>query len=217
MAIRGGYHPRAMHPLTNTFELVKLVHDGDRSALERLTERYYDRVRRIVRARIGSKLRQRLETTDILNEAFAKAIEIFDRFEMRDEGSLLRWLGQIAEGKVRDQADKMNAQKRAGEREVSGGGEDDGPPRYEAPDTARHRPDRVAQRNEEQERLEAAMDQLKPDYREIIVARDFEGLSWADVARETGRPSEDAARMYYSKATAELTVLMQQDSGDGQP
>jgi RNA polymerase sigma-70 factor, ECF subfamily len=203
-----------MHPLTSTFELVQLVHNGDRSALERLTERYYDRVRRIVRARIGSKLRQRLETTDILNEAFAKAIEIFDRFEMRDEGSLLRWLGQIAEGKVRDQVDKHKAKKRAVDREVASGGDDDGLPRHEAPDTARHRPDRVAQRNEEQERLEAALDQLKPEYREIILARDFEGLSWSDVARETGRPSEDAARMYYAKATTELTLLMQQANGD---
>lgn len=208
-----------MHSLTSTFDLVQRVQGGDRAALELLAERYYERVRCIVRVRLGARLRRRLETGDILGEVFAKAIEIFDRFEMRDEGSMLRWLGQIAERRIRDEADKQKALKRSAAAEVPiGGGADGGAPDSgprDVADTGRSRPEVRAQQSEDEQRLEAAMDRLEPGYREIILARDYEGLSWQDVAAATGRPTPDAARMYHAKATLQLTKLLQGERGSG--
>lgn len=197
-----------MEPLTSTFNLVQRAKGGDRAALDTLTERYYPRLRRIVSVRIGARLRRYLETSDILSDAFRKAIEIFDRFEMRDEGSLVRWLGQIAEGQIRDAVDRMDAKKRDPGRErpiAAGDGRADNDPK----DSTRRRPDAAASRREEEARIENALDRLEPHYREVILARDFEGLGWEEVAQVANRPSADAARMLYAKAIAELTLLLQ--------
>jgi len=61
-----------------------------------------------VRARLGARLRQHLESGDILNQTFAKAFQKFDHFEMRDEASLIHWLSKIAEGQIRDAADEKD-------------------------------------------------------------------------------------------------------------
>ena len=65
--------------LTRSVELVRRAQAGERPALERLFERYYDRVRRIVRARLGPELRLRVESVDILQETFTAAVGSFDR------------------------------------------------------------------------------------------------------------------------------------------
>ncbi len=199
-----------MEPLTSTFNLVQRAKSGDRAAMDTLMDRYYPRLQRIVRVRIGARLRRQIETSDILADAFRKAIDIFDRFEMRDEGSLLRWLGQIAERQIHDAADHFDAKKRDPARERPLAAHDSHRAAAEPPDSTALRPEAVADLHEAQLRIEVALDRLPVHYREVILARDFEGLQWDDVAKATGRPSADAARMLYSKAIAELTVLLQQ-------
>lgn len=197
--------------MTETFELVRRAQAGDDPALNALIERYYERVRRAVRALIGPQLRKKLETVDILQPAFAKAFQDFDRFEMRDEGSLLHWLLRYAQNQVNDQVRHWNSVKRD--------------PRKERPlespvtdsatvhradlrsATATAPPDAVA-RDEENRALEAALDELEPDHRKLIVLFDFLGMSWADVAREAGRPSADAARIMHGTAQARLAIAL---------
>jgi RNA polymerase sigma-70 factor (ECF subfamily) len=45
-----------------------------------------------------------------------------------------------------------------------------------------------AQRNEERELLRQALDELPPDYREVIVLRELEGLSYKEIASIAGIP-----------------------------
>jgi RNA polymerase sigma-70 factor (ECF subfamily) len=196
-----------VHALTETFELVRRAQEGDQAALEALFARYYERIRRVVRARIGPGLRRRLETGDILQRTFVKAVDVFDRFEMRDEGSLIHWLARIAEHQIRDAKDYLEADRRDARREV---GLEVRSPDGDTTPLGRSLPagvtaplDRVA-RDEEHERLDAALDSLPANYREVIVLRDYEGLSWECVARESGRPSPDAARMLHKQALKEL-------------
>src|SRR5262245_29002800 len=88
-----------------TLQLVRRVQSGDRAALQPLFERYYDRVRRIARVRLGAGLRQRMDSGDIVQETFIAALSGFDRFELRDEASLLQWLAVLLENRIRDAAD----------------------------------------------------------------------------------------------------------------
>src|SRR6185436_18440399 len=104
--------------LTLTLDLLRRAQQGERPALERLLERYYERVRRIVRLRLGPSLRRRLESGDILQETFLAAVRNFARFELRDEGSFINWLAVLAENQIRDAADHHGAQKRAMLRQV---------------------------------------------------------------------------------------------------
>ncbi|MHC5210463.1 MAG: RNA polymerase sigma factor [Planctomycetota bacterium] len=201
--------------LTVTIELVRRAQGGNREALERLFARYYERVRRIVRLRLGHKLRLRMDSGDILQETFAAAVEAFDRFEMKDEAGFINWLSKIAERQALSAVAHHSAQKRDSAREVplephdpdrTGSLEpaDGGPP-----------PSELAQRAEEALLIETCMSDLPEDYRELIILRDYAGASWDLVAEETGRPSPDAARMKHAKALLQLGRLMRRRSSGG--
>ena len=56
----------------HTLELLRAARDGERAALEALFERYRDRVLEIVRIRLGPRLRQAVESTDLAQEAMLR-------------------------------------------------------------------------------------------------------------------------------------------------
>lgn len=197
--------------MTRTFDLVRKAQGGDREALERLFGRYYERVRRSVRARIGAGLRTHLESGDILQQTFAKAFEKFDRFEMRDEASLIHWLAQLAEGQIRDAVDHHGAKKRRAPGTVvpldAPAGEDSGALGVSLPAEDTSVTGEVVRRQDARI-LEECLDQLAPQHRDVIVLRDFEGLEWQAVAAAAGRPSASAAREMHTLATLELAKLL---------
>ncbi len=80
-----------------SIELVRRAQGGELEALDRLFERYYQRVHAIVRIRLGDELRRNLESGDVLHEALIEAIRSFHQFDARDEASLIHWLAKIVE------------------------------------------------------------------------------------------------------------------------
>ena len=56
---------------------------------DRLFARYYKRVRKVIRARMGPRVRRACDSDDVLQRTFHIAVLKFDDFEMRnEEGSL---------------------------------------------------------------------------------------------------------------------------------
>ena len=194
--------------LTQTWDLVKKAQGGDDDSMNRLFARYYDRVRRNVRARLGAQLRQQLETADILQPAFAKAFENFDRFEMRDEKSLLHWLSEYAQGQLHDAADHANAKKRrAPAAPVRLDDSRDGLGRFEVAGTGPS-PSECADAAEDQAAVEACLDELPEHYRRVIVLRDYDGLEWLEVARVMGKNTDSAVRELHRRAVLELAAKL---------
>ena len=99
-------------PSQKTQELVVLAKGGDDSAQDRLCRVYGERVRRIVRLRMGAELRSRLESMDIVQDALMCAFRDMQDFNYTNEGDFLRWLRQIAENRIRDNLQKLHAEKR---------------------------------------------------------------------------------------------------------
>lgn len=199
--------------LNQSIDLVKRAQTGDDVALDALIGRYYDRVRRIVRLRLGRNLRRYLDSEDILQGTFIGAVRAFDRFEMRDESSLLHWLSKIAEHQIKDAADYHYAQKRDGRREQSlrVPKPSDTTDEFAFEPADEYRPpidDLVA--GERIEAIEEAIAELREDYREVILVRNYEGASWSSVAELMGSPSPDAARMHYARAITELSSLVRE-------
>ncbi|MEO0481217.1 MAG: sigma-70 family RNA polymerase sigma factor [Planctomycetota bacterium] len=198
--------------LTQTYELVHRAKDGDREALDRLFDRYYEPVLRAVRASIGSKLRARLESVDVVQVALMKAFQGFERFELRSEGGFRHWVATVAECTVRDLGEHHSRKMRTTDREVGletpSNGDSDDSRAIEIEDEAVARPDLQASISEEHQQLERALDQLSEPMRELVILREFHELSWAEVAERTGRASADAARVAFSKAEAKLALVM---------
>ncbi|MHC4191676.1 MAG: sigma-70 family RNA polymerase sigma factor [Planctomycetota bacterium] len=184
-----------------------LVALGDESALDRLCTVYGPRVLWLVRLRMGKELRSKLESVDLVQDVFISALKDLGNFTYRNEGDFVRWLARITENRLRDNLDKLHADKRDIRKEVRLNThkptiEDSFAAALEPIDATT--PSVIISKREEFDQLAKAIDKLKPEYREVIVLTKVEGLSYSQIGDKLGR-SADAARMLFSRAMAALT------------
>ena len=197
--------------LKRTQQLVTQAQGGDDSALGQLCGVYAERVRRIVRFRMGPELRSQLESMDLVQEALIEAVKDLGDFAYSNDGDFLRWLSSIVENTIRDNVDRIHAAKRDVRRQVSLDKmaaradmlhADAGLP------VVTTTPSVVLSLREELDRLEEAMDRLKPQYREVIVMAKIEGLSCKEIAaRQNKRPA--AVAMSLSRAIVAVTNIFE--------
>ncbi|MFH1882148.1 MAG: sigma-70 family RNA polymerase sigma factor [Planctomycetota bacterium] len=191
-----------------TQHLVVLAKEGDKSALNQLYRVYAERVRWMVRFRMSKELRSKLESMDLVQDTLIHALSGLEDFTYKNEGDFVRWLAKIAENELRGSLKKLHADKRDIRKEVrldnygptSGGGFVGAPGPIEATT-----PSVIMSRKEDLAKLEKAIDELKPEYREAIVLTKIDGLSYKEIAGRLGK-SSDAVRKLVSRAMAELTV-----------
>ncbi len=190
-----------------TRHLVELAKEGDRAALEKLSRTYSERVQRIVRMRMGKELRSKLQSMDIVQDALICAIRGLDRFTYTDEGDFTRWLSRITENQLRDNLDKLHADKRDIRREKPlNSNKGDGQQSHMQPiePISTVTPSVVIEKKEQLDRLELAMDTLKQEYKDVIVLIKIEGLSYKEAAHRLGK-SPDAIRMLLCRAMVALS------------
>jgi len=189
-----------------TQHLVTLAKKGDRVALEQLCQVYGERVHWIVRFRMGGEIRLKLDSMDVVQDAFLLALEDLDDFSYRNEGDFLRWMSKIAENRIRDNIKKLHADKRDIRKEVL--------LRNGLPTTqdsllgtlgpvASTTPSLIFSKREELSKLERAIDKLKPEYREVIILKKIEELSYKEISNRLGK-STDAVGMLISRAMIAL-------------
>jgi RNA polymerase sigma-70 factor (ECF subfamily) len=196
--------PGCVEPKTR--QLIALAQDGEASALEQLCRVYGERVRRIVRLRLPRDLRPKLDSVDLVQDVLLGALGGLVDFTYRDEGDFLRWLARITENKIHDHMDKWLAEKRDIRRErplgigrstaERGGGRAPGLVQTTTPSA-------ILVRHEELDKLERALDELKPEYREVIVLTRIEECSYQEAASRLGS-SPEAIRKLLCRAMAAL-------------
>jgi len=210
--VKNGAHPEGEE--IPSLDLVRAAQDGNQAALNDLVDRYYERVRRIIRIKLGVNLRRYMDSGDILQGTFIAAVKGFDRFEVRDESSLIHWLAKIAERQIQDAHDHVTAQKRDRRLEV--------PLTSPDPESSREvrreldamvpSPSVDVALGEDRALLDGCLAELRPEYRDVILLREFEGGSWKQVAEWMGSPSADAARMLYARALTDLSERVRERS-----
>ena len=197
--------------LRRTQQLVTLAQGGDNSALGQLCSVYGERVRRIVRFRMGPELRSQLESMDLVQEALVEAVKDIGDFTYCSEGDFLNWLSSIVENTIRDYVDRIHAAKRDVRRQVSlnkiSARTDRPQPDVGLP-AVTTTPSVVLSLREELDRLEQAMDRLKPQYREVIMLAKIEGLSCKEIAGRLNK-SPAAVAMSLSRGIIALTNLFE--------
>ena len=202
----------SVQTLRKTRQLVALAQEGDAFALDQLCGVYVERVRRIVRFRMGPELRSHLESMDLVQEALIEAVQDLREFTYATDGDFLHWLSSIVENTIRDHIDRIHAAKRDVRRQVSldhlaaqanEGHADVGLP------VARTTPSVVLSLREELDRLEQAMDRLKPEHREVLVLAKIEGLSCKAIAAKLNK-SPAAVAMSLSRAVVAVTNLFEE-------
>jgi len=200
-----------------TSRLVARAKGGDPDALNELFAHYHSIMVEVARRRIGPRLRLKEDPQDLAQTTFREAARDFQRYEYRGPGSLLRWLIQILQNKIRDKAEFYSAGKRDSSLETtldaprspdSGFASAPEPP---SPDLS---VTRVVQRDERFRLLRDALGQLTPEYRQAITLVFFEGLTLREAGERMGGRSEDALRMMLRRAERKLGDILKRDHGD---
>jgi RNA polymerase sigma-70 factor (subfamily 1) len=174
---------------------------GSPEALDDLYARFAGRLLSLIRIRMGPGLRPDVDSRDILQATFLKSFKHLEQFDGSDGRSLMAWLTRIAENEIRDQADRQGRQRRNKAKE-----EPLDPVEARVRANVRSAVSQLIV-DEETARLEQALAALDETYREVILLRKFEELSFREVAARLGR-SEDACRMLLARAMVALTLEM---------
>ena len=140
-------------------ELIRRSKSGNREAFGQLVSRYQVPVYRVVRGILGSPS----ESEDVAQEVFLKAYANLAKF--RGESGFFTWLYRIA----------VNEALRSRKRRAFANA--DALPEVEAPPQAPVEEDAPTLAT-----LEKLLRKLSDEFRSIVVLRDIEGLSYADIA-----------------------------------
>lgn len=186
---------RAGGDLTSTSDLLARARTGDADALNQLYARYLPLLRRWARGRLPGWTRDLRDTDDIVQETLVQTLRRIDDFNPRHEGALQAYLRQAVVNRVRDEI------RRVGRRPASA----EMPADYK---DSSQSPLDLAIGQEAASRYEAALQRLRPEDRELIVARVEMGNSYQQIASEHGKSSPDAARMAVARALVRLAEEM---------
>jgi len=179
----------------SSVELIRRAQAGEAGALSELLERYLPDLRRWAHGRLPAFARDMADTHDLVQDAMKRTVLNFDRFEYRGEGALRAYLHQTVVNLVCDHV------RRAGRR----------PQQIELDErlsTPERSPLDRAIASETFERFEAALSQLSLDDQKAVRARLELGCSYDEVAKLSGKPSADAARVAVARAVKRIAALM---------
>ena len=183
---------------------------GDEHALAELLQRHLPAVRAFVRSHMAPQLRARESTSDVVQSVCRELLTHQDRFLHPDQNGFIAWLFTTARRKIQNRARDLQREKRDAAREVQGLG-DSTLGVLGAAYARISSPSGRALRAEEVQRLEAAIDSLPEEQKEVITLAHLAGLSRADIGVQMGR-SEEAVRALLHRAKARLAILL--DTGE---
>lgn len=184
-----------------TLLLLRDWHAGDSQALEKLLERDLPWLHGYVRQRLGSKLRERLDSMDVVQEAAMDVMRYGPRFVVEDHRQFRALLGKILENNLRDQNKWMDRQKRQHGREQAI--ESDTLLDLNQSDRMPTRPDHRAEKAEFRDWVRLAIEFLGEEDRAVIQLRQFEEKSFEEIGQELGIET-DSARMRFNRALPRL-------------
>ncbi len=191
---------------SQTFTLLQSWHAGNRQALEELLERELPFVRQFVSLRMGQMLQAKEEVDDLVQDAMIVALRYSPRFLLSDREQFRALLCRITENVLRDSVEKHQAKKRdaAREREMPRDTLLHLDPSLSAPT----RPSQAATRNEDRLWVRLAIDLLPPEDRALVLWREYDGLSFDEIAGRL-EVTKAAARMRFTRLLPGLAEKVQ--------
>ena len=187
-------------------ELAERAARGDGQALAALLTRHLPSVRAYVRAHMGARLRAHESMSDIVQSVCRELLTRRERFEHPGERGFEAWLFTAARRKIANRARDLGRDKRDAGREIAALDES----AIAALGAAYARistPSGRALRREEIARLEAAIDRLPDEQREVLTLAHLAGLSRAAIGAQLGK-TEEAVRALLHRAKARLSILL---------
>jgi RNA polymerase sigma factor (sigma-70 family) len=185
--------------VATTADLLQRARLGDADAVNELFARYLPSLRRWARGRLPQWTRDLRDTDDIVQETLVQTLKNIEAFQPRHEGALQAYLRQALVNRVRDEVRRVS--RHGVTAEIVDEHADAAPSPLEQ-----------AIGHEALTRYEGALARLRPEEREVIIARVELGQSYQQIAAGHGKASADAARMAVSRALVRLAEEMDVDA-----
>ncbi len=196
--------------MTEVAEHLSAARAGDGAVLGRLLESYRCYLALLARVQIGQRLQGKVDASDVVQETFLEAHRNFGLFRGSSEGEFVCWLRQILAANLADLMRRyLGTQGRDVrlERAIGDGFERSSILLDQGLVAAQSSPSQQAARREQAVLLADALEQLPEDYREVIVLRHLEGLTFPLVA-ERMRRSLDSVQKLWMRGLAQLRQIM---------
>jgi RNA polymerase sigma-70 factor, ECF subfamily len=186
-------------------QLLQQARQGDAAARERLFELCRSYLGFIARAQVETWLRRKVDASDLVQQTMLEAHCDFARFEGESEKEFLAWLRKILGHNAADFVRRYRGTaKRAAGREVPLRDPADsaavGAAEPAAPGAS---PSQEFLQLDAELRVTAALEELPPDYQEVIVLRNLQRLPFNEVAQRMQR-SRPAVQMLWMRAIHKL-------------
>nr|WP_303652830.1 sigma-70 family RNA polymerase sigma factor [Paludisphaera mucosa] len=179
---------------------------GDGAALGLLLQRYHNYLALLARVQLGRRIQAKIDVLDLVQDVSLEVHRRIGGFRGGSEGEFLAWLRQILGGVLANQIRRYFGAKRRDvrlERDL-----------YEDLDRSskamigplvatQSSPSAQASRREQAVLLADALNGLTADYREVIILRQLEGLSFPEVSERMGR-TQDSVKNLWARALAKL-------------
>jgi len=195
------------HDSNETQRLLARVQDGSTAARDELFARHRAYLRRFVEFRLDPRLRQRIDPSDVIQEAQLEAARRLSAYSTQPPLPFRLWLRQITYDRLLMlQRRHAAAQRRDVTREISLP-EESGIALADQICAGGASPSQVLVRDERARRVRVALGELADDDREVLLLRHVEGLSNAEVAVVL-KIAPDAASKRYGRALLRLRAQL---------
>jgi RNA polymerase sigma-70 factor, ECF subfamily len=193
---------------TPDLDLVRRVQDGDRTAFDKLVLRYQHKVLKLVMRYV----RNHAEAEDVAQEAFLKAYRALASF--RGDSAFYTWLYRIAINTAK------NALVAAKRRPMDYDLDLQDPDQYERAGRLKddETPENLLLTEEIRQTVDDAIAALPDDLRRAIVLREFDGLSYEEIAAAMDCPVGTVrSRIFRAREAIDRRLRPVFDGGLGRP
>ena len=200
----------SLSPCAGEANLLLLARAGQSPALGKLLEMYRGYLTLLARLQINRRLRGKADAADLVQETFLEAHRDFAQFRGATEAELVAWLRQILVSNLANLLRRYYGTQRrdvrlerdlAIELDQSSRLLDQG---LTAPSAS---PSKQAARREQAVLLAAALEKLPEDYREVLMLRHLDELTFPEVAQRMGR-TLDSVEKLWARGLARLRRAM---------
>ncbi len=167
----------------NERRFIERLQRRDERAFLELVQLYQARVYKLVLRMVG----RRDEAEDMAQEVFVQVFKAVSTF--RGDSKLSTWIYRIAVNLCKNRIKYLARRKREAQEEFEAVAERASLESNPSATTGQvSRPDHMVEGYQLERIVEAAISELDPDFREILVLRDIEDLSYEELSQITGLP-----------------------------
>jgi RNA polymerase sigma-70 factor (ECF subfamily) len=183
----------------NPEQLLVAARKNREAALGQLLELYRSYLATLARLQIGRRLQGKVDPSDLVQQTFLEAHRDFGQFRGTTEAELVSWLRQILARNLASVVQHYYGTGRRNvrlERELTAELDESSRLLDRGLAAEQSTPSQEAARREQAVLLADALEHLPEDYRRVLVLRNLEALSFAQVARRMGRSVEAVKKLW---------------------